>query len=287
MKTQDVTKTGIDRNFIRQCEKQGIITPSKNPSKWMRCEEYAAKEYTQSDVEKIWNAYLCRKIGLSYNQTKILLDGEDLPIRNSLNQKIEEYQKDIEEKLALIEFMKYVKGVGYIPSMPNELMGSENFKEYLIDFMNYFDSDKKIKSVLQVAEYIANSNSIDEIEEEKALEFKSMVMAVSPELTEELMNEFGKTILEIKESRHMKPGSQEVQALVKKFYKLHEFATNNDTNAWEFFLHYYNLVEEDSDLSEMYIKTVGKETLEFLDDALIEFILVEDPGRLQPITTKK
>ena len=45
MRTIDVTKLGIDRNFLRQCENQKLIQPKKIPSEWIVHEEYTPKEY--------------------------------------------------------------------------------------------------------------------------------------------------------------------------------------------------------------------------------------------------
>lgn len=35
MKTQDITNSGIDRNFLRECERQGLISPKRNDNEWI------------------------------------------------------------------------------------------------------------------------------------------------------------------------------------------------------------------------------------------------------------
>ena len=40
MKTNDIVKRGIDRNFIRECERQGLISPTRAKGKMVIDENY-------------------------------------------------------------------------------------------------------------------------------------------------------------------------------------------------------------------------------------------------------
>ena len=130
MKTKDLEKIGIDRNFLRQCEKQGIVKPNRKESDWIIHEEYKAREYSQKDIETVWDAQLYRKMGLSYSQIKSIMDGENIPLRDDLNNTIQRYEEEIKELETLIRFAKYVKGIGFLPTMPQEEVGGDSFSSY-------------------------------------------------------------------------------------------------------------------------------------------------------------
>ena len=95
MRTNDIIKTGINRNFLRECEVRHLIEPNRIDSDWIVNKDYTPREYSQEDVEIVWNAYLCRKMGLSYDQIKALNRGEEISIRESLNNIINKYEKQI------------------------------------------------------------------------------------------------------------------------------------------------------------------------------------------------
>ena len=178
---------GIDRNFLRQCEKQNLIKPKKAYSEWIIHEEYTPKEYSQEDIETVWNAYLCRKMGLSYNEIRKLSQGEEISIRDSLNDLIQKYESQIEELKALTDFMRYVKCFGCLPSMPNIIMGSKNFKDYLIDYMEYLDKDKQLKKILTIVEYISQVDDVLEIPTEK---IKNMEQFINANIPKEISNNY-------------------------------------------------------------------------------------------------
>ena len=70
MRTLDLVKLGIDRNFLRKCERQGIINPLRVDNEWIINKEYIPKEYSREDIIKVWDTMLYRKMGLSYSQIK-------------------------------------------------------------------------------------------------------------------------------------------------------------------------------------------------------------------------
>jgi len=284
MRTLDVTKMGIDRNFLRQCERQNLIKPKKIHSEWIIHEEYTPKEYSQEDIEIVWNAYLCRKMGLSYAEIGKLTQGEEISVRDSLNDLIKKYESQIEELKVLTEFMRYVKGFGCLPYMPDTLMGSQSFKDYLIDFMDYLDKDKKIKRVFKVAEYISQVDDIETIETDKINNIEKLMDDITPNATEELINNYTLAFLDIKNKVHLETTSEETQAAIHKiFYYQKKLANDENLSAWDFATRFIVLFSYDSDMSVMYKKILGEEAFNYLQEALLEFLLIEEPEKISEI----
>ena len=184
MKTNDIIKTGIDRNFLRECERQKLIAPNRIDSINIREKDYVPREYSQEDLEVVWNAYLYRKMGLSYDEIKQLNAGEEFKIRDSMTGLIHKYENQIQELLLLVDFLKYVKGIGIIPIPPKSLMGSQSFKDYLSDFIDFLDPNRKIKGCLSVAEYMATID-FESVEEDELDEMLTMSNELFPNVTEE------------------------------------------------------------------------------------------------------
>lgn len=284
MRTLDVTKMGIDRNFLRQCERQNLIKPKKVHSEWIVHEEYTPKEYSQEDIEIVWNAYLCRKMGLSYAEIGKLTQAEEISVRDSLNDLIQKYESQIEELKTLTEFMRYVKGFGCLPSMPDTLMGSQNFKDYLIDFMEYLDKDKKIKRAFTVAEYISQVDDIEAIETDKINDIEQLMNDITPNATEELRNNYTLAFLDIKNKVHLETTSKETQAAIHKiFYYQKQLVDDENLSAWDFAANFISLLSYDSDMSVMYKKILGKEAFDYLQEALLEFLFIEEPDKIKEI----
>lgn len=284
MRTLDVTKMGIDRNFLRQCERHDLIKPHKAHSEWIIHEEYTPKEYSQKDIEIVWNAYLCRKMGLSYAEISKLTQGEEISVRDSLNDLIPKYESQIEELKALTEFMRYVKGFGYLPSMPDTPMGSKSFKDYLIDFMEYLDKDKKIKKVFTVAEFVSQVDDIETIEIDKLNKIEELMNDIAPNTIEEFRNNYTLAFLDIKNKVHLETTSEETQTAIHKiFYYQKKLINDDNLSAWDFATNFIGLLYYNSDISAMYKKILGKKAFDYLQEALLEFLLIEEPNKIKEI----
>ena len=285
MRTNDVIKLGIDRNFLRQCEKQSLISPKKIRSEWIIHDEYMPREYTQDDIEIVWNAYLYRKMGLSYLQIGQLFQGEEFSVRDSLADLISKYEEQIEELKALTEFMRYVKGVGFLPSPPDTLMGSKNFKEFLLDFMKYLDEDKKIKRVLDVAEIFNNVSDLENMNDENIEAIELAKNEIAPHVTEDISNGLALALLALQDVVGQKPESKEVQDVVHKVYHYQKLLVNNEAlSPWDFATSYILMLSYDSDISRMYKKIISDEAFEFFKDALIEFLIIEEPEKIKKLS---
>lgn len=285
MRTNDVIKLGIDRNFLRQCERQSLISPQKIRSEWIVHDKYMPREYTQEDIEMVWDAYLYRKMGLSYLQISQLFQGEEFSVRDSLSDLITKYEEQIEELKALTEFMRYVKGVGFLPSPPDTLMGSKNFKEYLLDFMKYLDEDKKIKRLLDVADILNSAFDLENLNDENIEAIELAKNEIAPHVTEDISNSLALAVLELQNVLNKKPDSKEAQEVVHKVYHYQKLLVNDEAlSAWDFATSYILMLSYDCDISRMYKKIISEEAFEFFKDALIEFLIIEEPEKIKKIS---
>ena len=285
MRTIDVIKLGIDRNFLRQCERQSLISPKKTRSEWIVHDEYMPREYTQEDIEIVWDAYLYRKMGLSYSRINQLLQGEEISVRDSLADLINKYEEQIEELKALTEFMRYVKGIGFLPSPPETLMGSKNFKEYLLDFMKYLDEDKKIKKVIDVAEIFNSTSDLENINDERLEEIELARKEIAPNVTDDISDGLALAILELQDNIGLEPNSKDVQDIIHRIYHYQKLLVNNqDLSAWDFASSYIFMLSCDSDISRMYKKIINEEAFEFFKSALIHFLIIEEPEKIKKLT---
>lgn len=282
MKTQDITNSGIDRNFLRECERQGLISPKRNDNEWIVNKNYKPREYSQEEVEIVWNAYLCRKMGLSYAQIKDLTQGEEISVRNSLNELIRKYEQQIEELQALIEFMKYVKGIGFVSTPPDKLMGSVNFKNYLTDFIQYLDEDKKLKKVLGLMEYISEVDDLQNPQAEDLDKIEILSQGLMSEINEEDSDAYSSAILKLKDMTHLSPSCDKVQNIIQEIF-YYQKRLNHDENltAWDFAFGFFFLLSYDSDMSVAYKKILGEKAIDFFSKALLEFLVIQEPDKIK------
>ncbi len=282
MKTQDITKSGIDRNFLRACEDKEIISPKRTDSEWIVDKDYIPRDYSQEDVEKVWNAYLCRKMGLSYAQIKDLMHGEEISIRDTLNDLIKKYEKQIEELQALIEFMKYVKGIGFVPSPPNTLMGSTNFKNYLSDFIEYLDKDKTLKKYLVFMECISEIDDIQNPPIEAIDQMETLLPALPFEITEEDTDAYSAAMFKLIDMVNLAPSCNDVQILMYEIYCLHKrLIHDEDLTVLDFVYGFHSMLSHDSDTSIAYKKILGEKTVDFFKKALLNFLMIQEPDILK------
>lgn len=284
MKTQDIINSGIDRNFLRECERQGLISPKRNDNEWIVNKNYKPREYSQEEVEIVWNAYLCRKMGLSYAQIKELNHGEEISVRNSLNELIRKYEQQIEELRALIEFMKYVKGIGFIPTPPTMLMGSTNFTSYLTEFMNYLDKDRKLKKALGALNYLSEIEDIQNPTDEAINRITVLSDELIQGINEEDNDAYVSAVFELKDMVHLSPSCDEVQSVLQKiFYYYKRLYQDEAFTAWDFASGFIFMFSLDSDMSVAIRKMLGEKSFDFFKKVLVEFLVIHEPNRINQI----
>ena len=278
MKTQDITKSGIDRNFLRACEDKEIISPKRTDSEWIVDKDYIPRDYSQEDVEKVWNAYLCRKMGLSYAQIKSLMQGEEISVRDTLNDLIKKYEKQIEELQALIEFMKYVKGIGFVPSPPNTLMGSTDFKNYLTDFIEYLDKDKKLKKMLGFMECISEIDDIQNPTTETIDQMETLLHDLPSDITNEFVETYSAPWLKLLGMVNLAPSCNEVQSLMHEiYYNQKQLSHNDNLTVLDFVYGFHSMLSHDSDMSMAYTKCFGEKAVDFFKKVLLNFLMIQEP----------
>lgn len=284
MKTQDVVKSGIDRNFLRKCVTLKLIEPKKIDNEWIVNKNYVPCDYSQEEVEIVWNAYLYRKMGLSYAQIQDFTQGKEINIRDTLNYLIKKYEKQIEELQALIEFIKYVKGIGFIPSPPDTLMGSTNFINYLTDYIEYIDKDKKLKKTLNMLEYISEVDDTQSLKTEDIDQFETLYNKLAPETNKDDNNAYSLAFSELNDMVHLNPSCDEVQNVIHKIFYYHKrLDHNNNLTAWEFASGFIYLFSHDSDTSVAYKKILGEKLFDFFNKALVEFLVIQEPDKIKQI----
>lgn len=277
MRTVDVINLGIDRNFLRICEEKKLIDPKRVDSEWITNKNYVPREYTQKEIEIVWNAYLCRKMGLSFEEIKALNRGEEVCTRASLSKMISKYENQIQELQAIVDFMKYVKGFGFIPSPPSESLGSTDFKNYLIDFINQIDHDRSIKKYIEFTDRFANIADFEKITDDDVACFDTLTeeLALSFDVTEIDTN--GQIILSLKEKTHLDPMCDDVQSIIRLLYDSQKRAHKNaNMSAWDFAYTYVYMLLLDSDLSAFFKNALGEDVFDFLVLALLAFLYIED-----------
>lgn len=283
MRTRDIVKSGIDRNFLRECERQALIKPERIEGEDIIYDNYKPREYSQKDLEVVWNAYLYRKMGLSYEQIKQLIEGEELRVRDSALALIQKYENQIEELNLLIEFLKYVKGVGIIPTPPNSLMGSNSFKEYLTDFIKYLDPERKLKTYLSAVEYMTE-NDISDIEDEKLEEFISAVREITPNVTDDDRNDLGAAFLKLSELMEMPADSPDVQNIIHDIYAYQKKVSyNKNLSPWDFASQYIFGLSLDSDMKVVMLNIMGEDLIDYFKKALVNFLIIEEPEKIKAL----
>ncbi|MBQ2819320.1 MAG: MerR family transcriptional regulator [Clostridia bacterium] len=287
MQTIDVVKTGIDRNFLRKCEDIGIISPHRVNNGWIRCEEKRRREYSQKDIETVWEAYLYKKMGLSYDQIVEILRGKNIPIRDQFNGMIQKYENQIEELRAIIDFIKYVKGVGYIPNRTDGILGSKNFKDYLVDLIEDLDKDRKLQRILDVTDSILSINDIDTLEKDHLYKIEKEVNEIIPDFTEEDREEYSLAFISLKDMLEVNPRAEETQRIISTIYSFQKKLCGYDLTVLDFVNGFITIFEHDSDIREVYMRLLGEKTCNYLCKALIEFLIIQEPKLVSQFAEQK
>lgn len=152
---------GITRKTLLVYEEKGLITPARNPNN-----EY--REYSEEDLQRIWMIKMLRE--LRYSMAEIIEMGgkEDFTIRDSIEKKLEELEKQKTKIEQLIGLAKMIKLTGRIPNIKPEKMGSMKFEEFLkFSFENWnINEDQEAERWALVSENILHKAMDDWTEED-------------------------------------------------------------------------------------------------------------------------
>lgn len=283
MKTKDLEKIGIDRNFLRQCEKQGIVKPNRKESDWIIHEEYKAREYSQKDIETVWDAQLYRKMGLSYSQIKSIMDGENIPLRDDLNSTIQRYEEEIKELEALIRFAKYVKGIGFLPIMPKEEIGGDSFSSYINNCMEYFDKDKRLLTYVEMLGEMAEID-FDKATDEELNEIEERANAVFREFGCQGSSDIGMKVISLNDMVESGPDSEPVQEIIRQYYGYNREQGGNDFTTFDFGMMMLEVLEQDCDFSKFFHMLLKPEAYKLFEDGIMHFLVFNNPTRFKQIS---
>ena len=237
MKTNDLVKIGMERHFLRRCENHGLISPIKIDGKDIINKDYKPREYTEKDVQTLWSIYLYEKIGLTYDEIKKMLNGEEINMRSSMSNLIIKYEKDIEELRLLVDLMKLIKSVGIIPCPP-ENAKITTFVDYIKNFIKQMISDNSINKVIDIMGYLADldfekeniENLLQTIwnKDESIEQSLASIEKKSSPIKFEKMEEFYTILLSLKNELHQSPSSKNIQAVIDNLYNLYKAAYNKN-----------------------------------------------------------
>lgn len=273
MRTKDVIKMGIDRNFLRECERKRIISPERENGLDISGYYGSSRRnmrkriYTQDDVEMVWCTYLYRQVGLTYPQIRDFLNGEEVKTRNSILNRIKEIEKEIEQKRALLDFMEHIKNLGFIPIIHTKKMNSDNFTQYLYDSIKYINDNYINKEQITYVNQL-----IDKIERgEEVVCDEQELLNVFNDLDLDMLNNFNKGIEQMVTAIKYGEDSEEMQSAVESFYKMLTPAVVKDKNEFTDICDFLFFYENGFSLSLE--KELGRENFETLKTALAIYYL--------------
>ena len=108
---------------------------------------------------------------------------------------------------------------------------------------------------------------------------------IAPHVTEDISNGLALALLGLQDVVGQKPESKEVQDVVHKVYHYQKLLVNNEAlSPWDFATSYILMLSYDSDISRMYKKIISDEAFEFFKDALIEFLIIEEPEKIKKLS---
>ena len=91
----------------------------------------------------------------------------------------------------------------------------------------------------------------------------------------------------LKDMLHLSPKSQETQGVIHEIFNYQKKLENNEElSAWDFATKYIYGISLDSDIKVMLINLFGEETLDYFQKALIEFLIIEEPEKIEQLKNK-
>lgn len=123
-----IDNLGITREAIKYYDKKGLISPHRESSSNNR------RVFDEDDLEQLWTIRFLMETGFSSNEILEMQRGK-LSFFDSVADKVEQLERDIESKQIALSFVKTVKLTGQFPTLKN--MGEMTFR----DFFEYSQSN--------------------------------------------------------------------------------------------------------------------------------------------------
>lgn len=130
-----IDNLGITRETIKYYDSKGLISPHREPSSNNR------RIFDEDDLEDLWTVKLLMETGFSSGEILAMQRGE-LDFAESIGDKVDQLERDIESKQIALSFVKTIKLTGQIPSLKN--MGDmtfQDFFEYSQNNWNFADDE--------------------------------------------------------------------------------------------------------------------------------------------------
>lgn len=293
MKTNDLIKMGLERHFLRQCEDNKLVIPIKTEGKDIINKDYKPREYTERDVQTLWSIYLYRKIGLSYDEIRKILNGEEISMRSSMGNLILKYEKEIEELKLLVDLMKIIKNIGIIPNPPESTKGI-SFVDYIKNFIKPITQDNSINKAIDIMGYLSDldfeKENIENLLQNKYDEDKTIEQSLKDfkgkftSINFERMDEFYNILLSLKNELKQPTSSKKVLEVIDNLYNIYKNVNNEkQLTRWEFVGKQFFLIDANADVGILHRKTFGKDLIEFYEDALIQYTIKHYPNRIKNV----
>ena len=122
----------------------------------------------------------------------------------------------------------------------------------------------------------------ESVEEDELDEMLSTANELFSNVTEEDRTSVGIAFAKLKDMLPLSPKSKEVQGIIHEIFNYQKKLENNEElSAWDFATKYIYGISLDSDLKVMLVNLLGEETLDYFQKALIEFLIIEEPEKIQ------
>ena len=136
-----------------------------------------------------------------------------------------------------------------------------------------------------MADILNNTSDLENLNDESIEEIELAKNEIAPHVTDDVSNGLALAVLELQNVLNQKPESKEAQEIIHQVYHYQKLLVNNETlSPWDFAISYILMLSYDSDISRMYKKIISEEAFEFFKDALIEFLIIEEPEKIKKLS---
>ena len=229
------------------------------------------RTFSDEDINRLWIIKTLQGVGFSRDKIKELVSSDSYNLDEALSVLIHELEHDIRVKELNLGHVKKIKLTGRIP-VP-ETIGSMTYQKYQENAFNGWNINNDTDDSMQhdLYDLISSLSSLSELnisDESKASILSEKLKRVISEYVSEA--KYTLYIDDLKKRKELGPDHPEVQLLIKLFYEaslesepqprdLQHFARNAAAPfIW-------------GDISELYAADLGKETCEFIANAIAIF----------------
>lgn len=221
--------SGVTRKALRLYDEKGLVSPIDR-------EEGEYRHYDENAVARLYEVLAFKAMGFKLSEVQRILDDPTYDVRKSIEDQIEEMERQKAELEMLIGYARHIVFYGILPIPKVE--GSEySLSQYLSDYVEESNLDKILESLSEA--YQTDPQRYDDINK----------------VGEELINMVGE-----------EPDSKGVQRIVKKFRKL--LAENLELYPIETFRAFATVLVSGGAYEDMMEEEFSKEAVDFAAKAI-------------------